>query len=292
MKTVLATIGLVVVLGGAYFFATGKKPELPESLASSQNASENAFATDASANKVKAAAVPATSSGNANAAANVPAKPRTPLDWTMEEIQAQPEVYFSYALDDAKKKRADIRAKEAQLRIKEKEFARKATQKKETSDGLSRLLEKAKAAYNFAEKKYAAAPTKWVAQFPDPGTKLKKPQMKMQIVRIGKRSKQAAELADKYLGVNQRYQNNIVVAEQKGFELDMAIDDLSNNLERIRANEALASISVNQEEINKYLDMSSVYNEMEDMSKALDDLAVAEGVMSANDAEFEKLMAE
>lgn len=290
MKTVLATIGLVVVLGGAYFFATGKKPELPESPASSQKASENASATDASANKVKAAAVPATSSGNA--AANVPAKPRTPLDWTMEEIQAQPEVYFSYALDDAKKKRADIRAKEAQLRIKEKEFARKAAQKKATSDGLDRLLEKAKTAYNFAEKKYADAPTKWVAQFPDSGTKLKKPQMKMQIVRIGKRSRQAAELADKYSGVNQRYQNNIVVAEQKGFELDMAIDDLSNNLERIRANEALASISVNQEEINKYLDMSSVYNEMEDMSKALDDLAVAEGVMSANDAEFEKLMAE
>ena len=72
----------------------------------------------------------------------------------------------------------------------------------------------------------------------------------------------------------------------------MAIDDLSNNLERIRANEALASISVNQDEINKYLDMSSVYNDMEDMSAALDDLAAAEGIASANDAEFEKLMAE
>ncbi len=280
MKTILATIGLVVVIGGAYFFATGKKPEIPESLASSE----------------KTSVVPAASSENGSEssgnAANVPAKPRTPLDWTMEEIQAQPEAYFSYALDDAKKKRTEIRAKEAQLRIKEKEFARKAAQKKETSDGLSRLLEKAKAAYNFAEKKYAAAPEKWVAQFPDPGTKLKKPQMKMQIVRISKRAKQAAELSDKYSGVNQRYKNNIAIAEQKGYELDMAIDDLSNNLERIRANEALASISVNQDEINKYLDMSSVYNDMEDMSAALDDLAAAEGIASANDAEFEKLMAE
>ena len=180
MKTILATIGLVVVIGGAYFFATGKKPEIPESLASAE----------------KTSAVPAASSENGSEssgnAANVPAKSRTPLDWTMEEIQAQPEAYFSYALDDAKKKRTEIRAKEAQLRIKEKEFARKAAQKKETSDGLSRLLEKAKAAYNFAEKKYAAAPEKWVAQFPDPGTKLKKPQMKMQIVRISKRAKQAA----------------------------------------------------------------------------------------------------
>ena len=280
MKTILATIGLVVVIGGAYFFATGKKPEIPESLASAE----------------KTSAVPAASSENGSEssgnAANVPAKPRTPLDWTMEEIQAQPEAYFSYALDDAKKKRTEIRAKEAQLRIKEKEFARKAAQKKETSDGLSRLLEKAKVAYNFAEKKYAAAPEKWVAQFPDPGTKLKKPQMKMQIVRISKRAKQAAELSDKYSGVNQRYKNNIAIAEQKGYELDMAIDDLSNNLERIRANEALASISVNQDEINKYLDMSSVYNDMEDMSAALDDLAAAEGIASANDAEFEKLMAE
>lgn len=280
MKTILATIGLVVVIGGAYFFATGKKPEIPESLASSEKTSAVSAASSENGSE---------SSGNA---ANVPAKPRTPLDWTMEEIQAQPEAYFSYALDDAKKKRTEIRAKEAQLRIKEKEFARKAAQKKETSDGLSRLLEKAKVAYNFAEKKYAAAPEKWVAQFPDPGTKLKKPQMKMQIVRISKRAKQAAELSDKYSGVNQRYKNNIAIAEQKGYELDMAIDDLSNNLERIRANEALASISVNQDEINKYLDMSSVYNDMEDMSAALDDLAAAEGIASANDAEFEKLMAE
>lgn len=261
MKTVFATIGLVAVLGAAYFISTGKSPEAIKEIAGTTAPKEPEQ------------------------------KPRTPLDWTMEEIQAKPEEYFSYALEKAKKNRAEVKAKEAQLRISEKEFARKSAQKKSAADGLTAMLAKAKEAYRAADEKYGDSP-QWVALFPDAGTRLKKPQMKMQIVRINKRAKQAQDMSEKYLGVNQRYRSTITVAEQKGFELDMAIDDLSNNLERVRANEALSSITVNQEEINKYLDMSEVYNEMEDMGKALDNLSMSEGIAAGNDADFEKLMAE
>ena len=300
-KTILSLVGLLAVGVVAYTFATGKKPD---------------FVVEAEKNAVKApaaqtqppAAQPAPAPAPAPVQAQQPAPapqipapepapapaekkndPNDPLTWDMTMIRKDPIRYFTTAVADAKEKHESIKAREGTMRVKQLELQRKVDENQAKADGLKTLLQQAVDAYKAADEKYKGKPTAWVADFPYKGARTKQLKMKQYLVKIKKRSELAQLISDKTNGVNVQYQNAILVAEKKAFELEMAIESLTANKEMAEAGKTLEEINFDQEAINKYVDVSTVYMEMDGGDQALDALAKGAAVTTEYDADLKEL---
>lgn len=270
MKTILAIIGFLAIVFVGYSYVNSHK----------EASDETAHGTSAATNKAD----------GKNSEKSDVQKQRTPLDWTMEEIQANPVAYFEYAIGDARKKRAEIRAREGEMRVKQKQLARKVQEEQKKSDGLKNTLKIAADAYKAAEAKYASSPGDWVADFPYKGARTPKVKMKQWLVKIKKQSELAKLVSDRTNGVNVQYENSILVAEKKSFELEMAIEHLEANYETAKAGKLLEEIDFNKEEIAKYMDISDAYMAMDGGDAALEALSQGQAVQSDYDAELAEIL--
>lgn len=275
MKTILAIIGLIAVALVGYTYINGKKPEVVRK------------AEDRIVKKTDEQQ--ADSAGKASEKNKDGKKTPTPLDWDMAQILKDPVTYFEYAIADAQKKYDEIRAKEAELRVKQKQLARKVAEKKKSAEGSKAILEKAVSAYKAANEKYASNAKDWVCDFPYEGARTKKTKMNRLIVKIKKRAEQNQLIADRTNGVNVQYENIILVTEEKAFQLEMALETLKSNYELAKSTETLDQINFDREEIAKYVDMSDVYQEMDGGDKALEALSAGQAVQSGYDAELAEL---
>ncbi|MGN0834407.1 MAG: hypothetical protein ACI4QA_01065 [Candidatus Spyradosoma sp.] len=311
-KTILSLVGLIAVGVVAYTFATGKKPDfvveaeknaLREPAAQAQQPAAQPAPASAPVQTQQTAAQPAPVSAQVQQPAAQPESapqpapasdekkndPNDPLSWDMTMIRKDPIRYFTTALADAKEKHESIKAREGTMRVKQLELQRKVDENQAKADGLRTLLQQAVDAYKAADEKYKGKPTAWVADFPYKGARTKQLKMKQYLVKIKKRSEMAQLVSDKTNGVNVQYQNAILVAEKKAFELEMAIESLTANKEMAEAGKTLEEINFDQESINKYVDVSTVYMEMDGGDQALDALAKGAAVTSEYDADLKEL---
>ena len=299
-KTILSLVGLLAVGVVAYTFATGKKPD---------------FVVEAEKNAVKApaaqtqppAAQPAPAPAPAPVQAQQPAPapqtpapepapapaekkndPNDPLTWDMTMIRKNPEKYFNAALGVAQKNFDEMRAKEAELRVKQRTTQRNVEKKEAEARALKQKLEDAKKAIAEANAKYKDHPEKWVVDFPYKGARTTRDRMAHMGKQLLKRAELAQLVADKTNGVNTLLQNAIKVVSQKALNLEMTVETLEANYKIVQTEGDVAAINLNEEEIAKCLDMSEVYMEMDGMDKMLK--TIAEG--SAADAADEPLLNE
>lgn len=275
MKTILAIIGFLAVVFVGYTYVNKNKEAV------SETADEVAKTVDKAVSGKKAAKKTAkTEDGE---------KPRTPLDWSMEEIQADPITYFEYAISDAKKKQAEMKAREGEMRMKQKKLARTVQNKKKEAEGLKALLKKAHGLYKAADEKYGKDSKDWVVDFPYEGARTKRPQMRQRLTKLTAQFKAAQLVSDRTNGVNVQYENAILVAQKKMVDLETAIEHLKANYEVAKASKSLEEINFSQEEINKYLDVSEVYMEMDGGDAALNAIAQGQAIEAEYDAELENL---
>ncbi len=289
-KTILSLVGLLAVGVVAYTFATGKKP---------------GFVVEAEKNAVKApaaqtpqpAAQPAPAPAPAQAQQPAPEQqapaekkndPNDPLTWDMTMIRKNPEKYFNAALGVAQKNFDEMRAKEAELRVKQRTTQRNVEKKEAEARALKQKLEDAKKAIAEANAKYKDHPEKWVVDFPYKGARTTRDRMAHMGKQLLKRAELAQLVADKTNGVNTLLQNAIKVVSQKALNLEMTVETLEANYKIVQTEGDVAAINLNEEEIAKCLDMSEVYMEMDGMDKMLK--TIAEG--SAADAADEPLLNE
>lgn len=276
-KTILSLVGLIAVGVVAYTFATGKKPD---------------FVVEAEKNAVKAPAAPKPAPKQQGAEQPKPAAkkndPNDPLTWDMTMIRKNPEKYFNTALGIARKNFDEMRAKEAELRVKQRTTQRNVEKKEAEARALNQELEVAKKAIAEANAKYKDHPEKWVVDFPYKGARMTRDRMAQKGKQLRKRAELAQLVADKTNGVNTLLQNAIKVVSQKALNLEMAVETLQANYQIVQTESDIDKINLNEEEIAKCLDMSEVYMEMDGMDKMLK--TIAEG--SAADAADEPILNE
>lgn len=295
-KTVLSLIGLLAVGTIAYMFATGEKPQFVndvEQRATGGKTAGNKAGTQTSASQAGTQQPGESVVGKSDVPA--PKKesktndPKDPLTWDQTMIRKEPARYFKVALADAQEKYETVKAREANMRAKQLELQRKVNQKVAQEKGTKALLEKAIAAWKAADEKFKDAPEKWVAQFPYERADTSKNKMKHYLVKLKRTSEMAYKIAGKYTGANEQYKSAILVAENRGFELEMTIESLKTNLAMIEAGGELDAIGFDQDEVEKYTDMSEVYMAMDGGDKALEAIAQGSEIESKFDAELGSL---